>query len=164
MKRECAWKSNELAIHCPRIGCADKRTPCDGYEESPGASLPDGEYAIVEQLGHRTMIGRVVEVERFGTKMLQTEPIWKSALLPPVLISGASIYQITPCSRAVACNRQATQRYQLPDPVQATLPPDDEPKRIASAVWDSLPGGSYEDDALNRTLDEVTDVQEEDDD
>ena len=31
--------------------------------------MPPGDYAIVEALGHRTLIGRVCEIERFGTKM-----------------------------------------------------------------------------------------------
>ncbi|MFD2578766.1 hypothetical protein ACFSTD_09620 [Novosphingobium colocasiae] len=40
------------------------------------SALPEGEYAIVEALGHRTLVGRVAEVERFGTKMLQVEPLF----------------------------------------------------------------------------------------
>jgi len=55
--------------------------------------MPEGEYAIVEALGHRTLIGRTSEVERFGTKMLQVEPLFGDVMLGPVLLGGASIYQ-----------------------------------------------------------------------
>lgn len=87
------------------------------------AELPDGEYAIVELLGHRTLIGRIAEVERFGTKLLQIEPIYRGELLPPVFHHGSSLYALTPCSREVANGRGATQDYQLPTPVRARLEP-----------------------------------------
>lgn len=91
----------------------------------PTASdLPEGEYAIAEIMGHSTMIGRFAEVERFGTKMLQIEPIWESKLLPGVFVGGASLYRFTPCTREVAFLRQPKVRYQLPDAVRATLPPE----------------------------------------
>ena len=83
--------------------------------------LPDGEYAIVEVLGHRTLVGRVSEVERFGTKLLSVEPLFQGELLPAVLIGGGSLYQFTACSREVAKRRSPTQRYQLPASVQLTL-------------------------------------------
>ncbi len=85
--------------------------------------LPDGDYAIAECLGHRTLIGRVLEVERFGTKMLQIEPIFENVLLPPLFVGGASLYAFTPCSREVAFRRQPKERYHLPDSLRATLPP-----------------------------------------
>jgi hypothetical protein len=47
--------------------------------------MPPGEYAIVEILGHRALVGRVSEIERFGTKMLQVEPLFASVMLAPVL-------------------------------------------------------------------------------
>jgi hypothetical protein len=64
-------------------------------------TMPDGEYAIVEILGHRTMVGRISEIERFGTKLMQIEPLFCDVMLPGVLIGGASIYQFTPCTAAV---------------------------------------------------------------
>ena len=45
-------------------------------QQISAATMPDGEYAIVEALGHRTLVGRVTEIERFGTKMLQVEPLF----------------------------------------------------------------------------------------
>jgi hypothetical protein len=85
-------------------------------------ALPAGDYAIVEILGHRTLVGRVEEVERFGTKMLQIEPIYQGSLLPPVLIGGGSLYAFTTCSADVAAKRGPTEDYQLPQSLRATLP------------------------------------------
>lgn len=86
--------------------------------------LPPGEYAIAEILGHRTIVGRFTEVDRFGVKMLAIEAVWESKLLPPHFVGGASLYAFTPCSRDVALKRQAKQRYNLPEPIAAMLPPD----------------------------------------
>lgn len=89
----------------------------------PPAPLPAGEYAIVECLGHRTLIGRIAEVERFGTKMLSIEPLFKGELLPAVLVGGGSLYALTPCSAEVAARRGPQEDYQLPQSLRATLPP-----------------------------------------
>lgn len=86
--------------------------------------LPEGEYAIVEVLGHRTIVGRIEEVERFGTKLLSIEPLFDGRLLTAVLIGGGSIYQFTPCSREIALRRQPKHAYQLPPSVAAVLPPE----------------------------------------
>lgn len=83
---------------------------------------PDGDYAIVEILGHRTIIGRFREVESFGTRLLAIEPIWKNALLDPVLIGGGAIYQLTQCSAAVAFARQPKFSHELPRSIEQTLP------------------------------------------
>ena len=89
---------------------------------SAGA-MPEGEYAIVEALGHRTLVGRVAEIERFGTKMLQVEPLFGDVMLGPVLLGGSSIYQFTPVSADTAYARRPQQTYQLPPSVLATVPP-----------------------------------------
>lgn len=86
-------------------------------------NLPEGEFAIVEALGHRTLVGRVSEVERFGTKMLQVEPFFGDVMLGPVLLGGGSIYQFTPCPARTAYDRRPKQTYQLPPSVAATIPP-----------------------------------------
>lgn len=85
-------------------------------------ALPAGEYAIVEILGHRTIIGRVEEVERFGAKLMSIQPLFNGELLPAVMIGGSSIYQFTPCTAEVAMKRQATDDWQLPTSIRATLP------------------------------------------
>lgn len=103
-------------------------------------NLPEGEFAIVEALGHRTLVGRVSEVERFGTKMLQVEPFFGDVMLAPVLLGGGSIYQFTPCSAAIAYARAPKQTYQLPPSVAATIPP------LALPSNDELPGFFDEDD------------------
>lgn len=90
--------------------------------EISASELPAGEYAIVEALGHRTLVGRVAEIERFGTKMLQVEPLFGDVMLGPVLLGGGSIYQFTPCSPDIAFARRPKQTYQLPPSVAATIP------------------------------------------
>ena len=104
------------------------------------ADMPDGDYAIVEALGHRTLVGRVAEIERFGTKMLQVEPLFGQALLSPVLLGGGSIYQFTPCSKETAYSRRPHHTYQLPPSVAATIPP------IALPSSDELPSFLDDDD------------------
>ena len=113
------------------------------------ADLPEGDYAIVEALGHRTLVGRVAEIERFGTKMLQVEPLFGQVMLGPVLLGGGSIYQFTPCKAEVAYARRPQQAYQLPASVAATVP------AIALPSNEELP--SFLDD-------EPDDVFEDDDD
>ena len=81
-----------------------------------------GDYAIVELFGHTTLVGRVDEVERFGTKMLAIEPLFRDALLPPVFHGGAAIYRFTPCSAEVAYARQPRHDYQLPPAILAIVP------------------------------------------
>jgi hypothetical protein len=93
-------------------------------EADAPALPPPGDYAIVEILGHRTLIGRVTEVERFGTKLLSIEPLFGDRLLAAVLIGGGSIYQFTPCSPEIAAKRQPKNAWQLPPSVAAVLPPE----------------------------------------
>lgn len=85
--------------------------------------LPDGEYAIVEIMGHRTLVGRVEEVERFGSKMMAIEPIFLGRLLPAVMVGGSSLFQFTPCTREMALARAPKETWQLPATIRATLPP-----------------------------------------
>jgi len=88
----------------------------------PDAELPEGDYAIVEVLGHRTYVGRVTEVARFGATLMSIEPLFAGELLPAVLVGGGSIYQFTPCSAAIAAARMPKKRWQLPASILATLP------------------------------------------
>lgn len=84
--------------------------------------LPPGDYAIVELFGHQTMVGRVAEVERFGTKMLALEPLYCGALLPPSLHGGGAIYRLTMCDAATAWREQPKHDWQLPRSIRAALP------------------------------------------
>lgn len=122
----------EAQVLEPEVNKADldRSTEPERAEPPPeptAADLPEGDYAIAEIMGHSTMIGRYTEVERFGTKMLSLEPIWESKLLPAVFVGGSSLYRFTPCSREVAFARQPKQRYQLPEAIRATLPPEVRP-------------------------------------
>lgn len=119
-------------------------------------TLPAGEYAIVEIMGHRTMVGRVEEVERFGVKLLQIEPLLADKLLAPVMIGGASIYQFTPCSAAIAAERAPKEERQLPPSVRAVIPagllpePEFEPPAFLS---DPVPKCPNEDDPDHEAMD-----------
>ena len=86
------------------------------------ADLAPGEYAIVELFGHTTLVGRIAEVERFGSKMLAIEPLFAGNLLPCVFHGGAAIYRLTPCSPEVAWRRQPRSNYQLPPAILAIVP------------------------------------------
>ncbi len=91
-------------------------------DETPRTEFPEGDYAICELFGHTTLVGRIAEVERFGTKMLAIEPLFKGEFLGVVFHGGAAIYRLTPCSAAVAFKEQPTNGYQLPATVRAIVP------------------------------------------
>jgi len=42
-------------------------------EEAKAPDMPADEYAVVEIFGHRRHVGRVMEVDRFGAKMLRVD-------------------------------------------------------------------------------------------
>ena len=92
------------------------------FDPEAPPELPTGDYAIIELFGHTTLVGRIAEVERFGTKMLAVEPFFRGALLPAVFHGGAAIYRLTPCSAEVAWRRQPTRNYELPPAIFATVP------------------------------------------
>lgn len=87
------------------------------------AELPEGEFVVVELPGHQTLVGRISEVERFGTKMLCIEPLYQSWLLDPIWQGGTSIYRVTPCSAAAAWKQRPKNPWTLPDAVRNALPP-----------------------------------------
>lgn len=91
-------------------------------EAQPWEAIADGEYAIVELFGHATLVGRIAEVERFGTKMLAIEPLFNGALLGPIYHGGAAIYRLTPCTRQNAWEHQPRDLWQLPSTVRAVVP------------------------------------------
>jgi len=91
-------------------------------DPKPWEAIAEGDYAIVELFGHTTPIGRIAEVERFGTKMLAMEPLFNGALLDTVFHGGATIYRLTPCSRQVAWEKQPKHDYQLPPSIRAVVP------------------------------------------
>lgn len=86
-------------------------------------ALPAGEWAIIELFGHTTLIGKIEEVERFGAKMLALQPLFNGHLLDPVYHGGAAIYRLTPCSRAIAWEKQPKHDWQLPPSIRVVVPP-----------------------------------------
>lgn len=106
----------------------------EAIEPAPTIELPEGEYAIVEMMGHRKMIGRISEIEKFGAKFMALEPVLNGALLPPVLIGGPSIYAVTPCDAAAALRNQPKREWELPESLRATLLPDALPAPEARVV------------------------------
>ena len=105
-------------------------------------TMPPGEYAIVELFGHTTLVGRIAEVERFGTKMLAIEPLFGGALLDPVFHGGAAIYRLTPCSAEIAWKEQPRREYQLPPSIRVTIPAAllaaSQPQSLSDAIGDML--------------------------
>jgi hypothetical protein len=87
-------------------------------------ALPEGDYGIVELFGHTTLVGRVTEIERFGTKMMAIEILFNGALLAPIYHGGAAIYRFSPCSAQVAWNRHHKETWSLPPAIRAVLPPE----------------------------------------
>jgi len=90
----------------------------------PWEQLPDGDYAIVELMGHTTLVGRVTEIERFGAKLMAIEVLFNGTLLPVVLQGGASVYRFTQCSPETAWKAQHKPEriWSLPDPIRAIVP------------------------------------------
>jgi hypothetical protein len=74
----------------------EEATPAEAAEAAP-------EYAIVELMGHVRHVGRLTEVERFGTKMGRID-VPKGGKFEEgftsVFFSGGSIYRVTPCDLA----------------------------------------------------------------
>lgn len=88
------------------------------------ASVPvaanDGDYAIVEIMGHRKLVGRISEVERYGVKFLRVEPMFKGSILGvETLVQPASIFCLTPVEHATAVRFAPIERYNLPDVIAA---------------------------------------------
>lgn len=119
----------------------------------PWEALPEGTYAIVELMGHQTLVGRVEEIERFGTKLMAIEVLFNGSLLPVVLQGGASVYRFTQCSPETAWKAQhkPERAWSLPEPIRAIIPaallPAPEP----------APARSFRDDTGDDLLDDDDD-------
>lgn len=74
----------------------EKAAPTESAEPAP-------EYAVVELMGHVRHVGRLTEVERFGTKMGRVDVPKDGKFedgFTSFFFSGASIYRVTPCDLA----------------------------------------------------------------
>lgn len=77
--------------------------------------VPAEEWARVEVFGHRSHVGRVSEVERFGAKMLRIDvPTIDPAIFETHFYGGGSIFSMTPTTEEAA--RAWVARY-APRPV-----------------------------------------------
>ena len=61
------------------------------------------EFAVVEVFGHRRLVGRIQEVEKFGTKLLRidlpNEGDFAKGFVSQ-LYGGRAIFSVTPCTAA----------------------------------------------------------------
>lgn len=90
--------------------------------KAPWEDLPEGDYCVVELMGHTVLVGRISEIERFGAKMAAIEVLFGGKLLPAIFQGGGSFYRLTPCSREVAWKRQHTETWSLPEAIKAIVP------------------------------------------
>ena len=100
----------------------DQGNATDAAEDAP-------EYAIVELMGHVRHVGRVTEVERFGTKMGRVDVPKDGDFAKGFtthFFSGASLYRFTPCDLASVL--RANRPYQPASALTYREPeePDDE--------------------------------------
>lgn len=86
---------------------------------------PEGQFAKVEMMGHRTLFGRVSEVERFGAKLMRIEPIFAGKLIADaeVLINGASLYCFTPLTAAQAFANAPDRSYLANETINLLIAP-----------------------------------------
>lgn len=88
--------------------------PADAHAPEPETPPPD-EYSIVEIFGHRRHVGRILEVDRFGAKMLRID-VPKDGKFDNGYVThfygGSSIFSMTPCDLATV--ERATRGYQEP--------------------------------------------------
>lgn len=115
---------------------------------APWEALPDGPYGIVELMGHTTLVGRVTEVEKFGTKMMGIEVLFGGQLLPLILQGGPSIYRFTPCEREIAwkAQRRPDQLWSLPEPIRAIVPAALLPAPVQASTAYRDEGDGFDDD------------------
>ena len=93
---------------------------------------PD-EYAIIEIFGHRRLAGRIIEVDRFGTKLLRIDIPTKGSFangFTTQFYGGASLFSVTPCDLATV------EKMNKPHEAagQLTFEPDDEDEPDFSEV------------------------------
>lgn len=83
----------------------------DEQQETPQEPAP--EYALVEIFGHRRHCGRILEVERFGTKLLRidvpTDGDFDKGFVT-YQYGGGALFSVTPCDLATV------QRVNAPKP------------------------------------------------
>ena len=84
-------------------------------------TLPTGEYAIVQLLGHIMLVGRIKEIVRLGTTMLSIEMVFRDELLPPTLFLPRCVDSLTVCTPEQAIEWQAPSLGMIPEPLQLVM-------------------------------------------
>lgn len=82
-------------------------------------------WAIVEVMGHRTIIGEASEVEQFGTVMLRIDVPTDDGQVTQ-FYGGSSIFSLTPVTEATARDRLEQQRRWTHAPSRLELDEGDE--------------------------------------
>jgi hypothetical protein len=136
----------------------DETAVAEAPVEEAAAEQPE-EFAIVEIFGHRRHVGRVLEVEKFGTKMLRVDVPTDGDFAKGYvshLYSGGAIFGMTPTDldTVVRSNKPSSGygTYQLP-------PPDDEDDDNDPIDVDDDPDGV--DDEVERGDDTLADAAAE---
>lgn len=100
--------------------------------QGPDVANPDAEYAVVEIFGHRRHVGRILEVERFGTKMLRVDVPTDGDFAKGFVshfYGGASIFGLTPTDLDTVQRsnkpREGYGQYRLPAPSRTPGTDDD---------------------------------------
>ena len=92
--------------------------------EEPTAEAPADEYAVVEIFGHRRHAGRIMEVDRFGAKMLRVD-VPNEGDFEKGYVShfygGGSLFSVTPTDLATVQRINAPYR---PAGIQSLPAPD----------------------------------------
>jgi hypothetical protein len=106
------------------------------------ADEPFEGWALVEQMGFRKTVGKVREIEMFGTKLLRLDvPVPGLNEWTTRYCGGPSLYQVTPLSEAVALDM--AKRQGDPRPVHPT------DYRLADQRVDANGDGALADEELD---------------
>ncbi len=101
----------------------------DSIETQETMEAEPPQYAIVEVLGHRRLVGEVREVERYGTKMLRIDvPIGGDFEkgVNTQFYGGASIFSETPCDLQTV--QLMNEPYRRPGTYSLPAPDDEQPQ------------------------------------
>ncbi len=109
--------------------------------QAPGVATPETKpdaYAIVEIFGHRQHVGRILEVEQFGAKMLRVD-VPKDGDFAQGYVShfygGASIFSMTPTDLATV---QRMNKSSAPPALSyRAYDPDDDPNDASGTDEDA---------------------------
>lgn len=84
-------------------------------------------WALVEVMGHRTLIGEISEAEQYGTAMLRIDTPGPDDQTVTQFYGGSSIFSITPMTEASAREQLAARRrwHTAPHELGAGDPDDD---------------------------------------